>query len=218
MNAQDARIAIQQILGTTPDGIIKPGGQTETALKLLAALPSAAAWPPSPPATGRILRGDGTWPFTARIEDEDIVCEDIVITCFGGANDPQDSGATASGISTKANPNIEGVSIAMDGRQFGRLSPAEHRALDGSPFPRMPWGTKVIITVEGRQFAPGAGIIDLGPGKQASKGPHDPHALDVTVAVAARIRPAIPRHKLSTQFSARGSFRILGGAKYVLEA
>jgi hypothetical protein len=174
---------------------------------------AAHAAPEPQPLPGGLLIGDGTWPFHARIAGDDIVCENIVITCFGGAFDPQDSGATASGISTRKNPDIHGVSIAMDGRQFRGLSAGEHRALDGSPFPKMPWGTKVQVTVGGKTFTPDAGVIDLGPGKQASK-PGEPHALDLTPGAAAILCPNQSPRFLANNFEVRGSFRILGGAQF----
>ena len=71
----------------------------------------------------RPLHGDGTWPFTAYVREGDIVVEDVVITCFGGADDPEDNGETASGINTKYSPNVQGVSLPMDGRQFPEDEP-----------------------------------------------------------------------------------------------
>lgn len=154
------------------------------------------------------------WPFTVEVDGDDLVVHDVVITCFGGDDDPQDDGETASGVNTKTHPDIEGVSVAMDGRQFSHLSQAEHRALDGSPIPRMPFFTPVEVTINGTTIQAEKGIIDLGPGLEASK-PGEPHGLDLTVALAARFSPGVSREKLSRDFEARGSFRILGGAKYL---
>jgi hypothetical protein len=77
---------------------------------------------PAATATRKILRGDGTWPFQAEIDRDDIAVNDIVITCFGGwgdgnIDDPQDSGSTASHRNTKTE-RIEGVAIPMDSAQF----------------------------------------------------------------------------------------------------
>lgn len=181
---------------------------------------------PPPPvdhqqAPGPKLTGDGTWPFTARIDGADIVCEEIVITSFGGWGggnnaDPQDNGNTASGRNTKREA-IEGVSIAMDSRHFPGMEqgdPAGYRALSGAPFPKIPWGTLVEVTIGAKTFKPKDGIVDLGPGRKASK-PGEPHALDLTPLAAQHFAPETPIRKLATDFSARGSFRILGGAKYV---
>lgn len=150
----------------------------------------------------RKLTGDGTWPFVAYIDGDDIVVNDVVITCFGGAYDPQDNGETASGINTKRNPNIAAVSLPMD---FGPCK--------GSPLPRIPWGTPVDVTIGNHTARFGSGVIDLGPGKQASK-PNEPHALDLTPGAAAVFQPGVPYRMLATQFFERGSFRIIGGAKY----
>ena len=39
--------------------------------------------------------------------------------------------------------------------------------------------------------------------------------VDLTVAAAQLFAPSVSPRKLATSFEARGSFRILGGAKYV---
>lgn len=190
--------------------------------KTWAAIDAAIPEPPGPASTTtdgrRILRGDGAWPFEVIVDGEDLLIRDVVITCFGGngdgtISDPQDSGDTASGRNTKSNA-IDGVSVPMDGRMFSGLSEREHRALDGSPIPRLPWFTLVELTVNGRQFRPKDGIVDLGPGKQASRR-GEPHALDLTVPAAALVAADIPRNRLATHFGARGDFRILGAAKFV---
>src|SRR5262245_4363779 len=51
-----------------------------------------------------ILRGDGSFTFTAEVSGDDIVVRNVKATWFGGADDPEDNGETASGISTRANP------------------------------------------------------------------------------------------------------------------
>lgn len=160
---------------------------------------------------GEVLKGDGTWPFTARVDGGDIVVENVLATCFGGNDDPNDSGDTASGLSTKNNPAIQGVSIPMDGRQYPRMSQLEHKALDGSPLPRMPWHTMVEILGGGKVFRPNQGIIDIGPGKQATRGGELPNALDLTVAAARVLDPKAT----AKNFSMRVSYRIIGGAKYI---
>lgn len=218
---------VQEISGI-PEGPDRDGiwglGSARTALKKFESL-GLKPTPPKPVEPGTILAGDGTWPYTARIEGEDIVCENIAITCFGGWGgghnaDPQDSGRTASGRNTK-NEVIDGVSIAMDARQFPGMDqrdPGGYRALKGAPFPRIPWGTKVEVTIKGVTYTPADGIVDLGPGKQASR-PGDPHALDLTPHAAQHFAGGgLSLSRLATGFSARGSFRILGAAKYVKAA
>ena len=152
------------------------------------------------------LKGDGTWPFTATIDGDDIVVSNITITCFGGLDDPQDPGDTASGVNTKRNPTIAGVALPMN---IGPRSPHTQ----GSPIPKLPWGTPVEVTIGKFVSTPAKGVIDIGPGKQASK-PGDPHALDLTPGAAQFFSPD-PLERLATNFEAQGSYRIIGGAKFV---
>jgi hypothetical protein len=227
----DKIAAIQRILGVVADGVAGP--QTMAAWNGLASEPVRVAQiqailgvdadsllGPCTQAAWSQLCADAIeyhtaldWPFTARVDGDDLCVDNIVITCFGGACDPQDDGSTASGISTKKNPKIAAVSVAMDGRRFPGISQAVHAALDGSPIPKMPFGTKVVVTIGGISSTPTFGIIDLGPGKQAS-GPGDPHGLDLTPG-AAMVFDTRPAEILARDFEARGSFRILGGAKYL---
>ena len=204
---------IQQVIGVTPDGIWGPGSQ-----KALDAILHPPAKPP-------------TWPFSIQIVGDDIVVNDILITSFGGWGtgiaDPQDNGNTASGVNTKTRPII-GISIAMDGRQFSTLGPAEHRALDGAPIPRLlnehgltAWHTQVEVTIGSLKFIPRDGLVDLGPGLQATptiKGMRDPkkaHALDLTPLAAAYFKAGESVRNLALDFEARGSFRIIGGARLI---
>lgn len=160
-----------------------------------------------------VLRGNGTWVWEAYVEFGDIVILNARATCFGGSGDPQDSGETASGISTKKNPDLAACSLPMDGRQFRGLSQAEHNALDGSPIPRLgawPVGareTKIVVT----EIATGKSItipvIDLGPGKRTG------NAIDLTIAAARQFDP----NASATDFEIRCDVRIIGAAKFVKE-
>jgi hypothetical protein len=159
--------------------------------------------------TGLIpLRGDGTWPWVAYIDGDDIVVKGAKATCFGGANDPQDSGETASGISTKKYPHLAACSLPMDGRMWPNLSAAERKALDGSPIPRLgDWpkralDTVVEITSGGKTIS--VPVIDLGPGKRTG------HAIDLTVAAARKFNPKAT----ATNFKITCDFRIKGAAKF----
>lgn len=147
--------------------------------------------------------GDGTWPWTASIDGADVIVTDARATCFGGSGDPQDGGDTASGISTAKHPEIAACSLPMDGRMFKGLSPAEHRALDGSPIPRVPWQTIVRVTHNGQtEDFP---VIDLGPGKRTG------NALDLTIAAARRFNPKAS----ATNFEMRCDYRVIGAAQFV---
>ena len=159
------------------------------------------------------------WPFKYIADGEDAVIDrPITITCFGGngdntITDPQDDGQTASGVNTKYQAVI-GVSIAMNGLDFPHISPAEHKALDYAPIHKMPWHTQVIVTIKGVKYTASSGIIDLGPGLQASKG-NSIHALDLTTPFAQLIYPNKTRRQLALDFEEIGTFRIVGGAKYL---
>src|ERR1700736_213799 len=175
-------------------------------------------------ATGKVLKGDGTWPFEAVVDSDDIVVNDIVITCFGGwgdgnIDDPQDSGRTASHRNTKTE-RIEGVAIPMDSAQFPGMENSDsagYHALVGSPLPKIPWATQVQVTIGAKTFTPKDGIVDLGPGKRATKNPNEPHALDLTPIAAALFQPDKPLRTLARNFEERGSYRIIGGAQFVPE-
>ena len=147
-----------------------------------------------------ILRGDGTWPWTAHVDGIDIIVTNVRGTCFGGDSDPEDSGATASGISTRNNPTLKACALPMcyDGRNA-----ALRKALGGSPIPKMPWMTKVEIMANGKTLI--VPVIDLGPAKRTG------NAIDLTIA-AARF---FDSSATATRFEIRCSYRILGGARYV---
>lgn len=120
-----------------------------------------------------ILRGDKTWPFSVRFIGAFEVL-DVFATWFGGDDDPEDEGETASGYPTKGHPNLLGCSLPME---FCNVVPSTR----GAPFPRMPWG----ITSNGTDNPDGCHVmvwpmvdpaetlvvplIDIGPAKSASK-------------------------------------------------
>jgi hypothetical protein len=137
-----------------------------------------------------ILRGDKTWPFVAKFIGT-IFVDNVVATWFGGDVDPQDNGQTACGYPTKGHPDLLGCSLPMD---LGT-----ERATDGSPIPRLPWGLHsdgtlnpdgTIVTVWPFGFPDQVlplPLIDDGPGKQATKNPAEPHAIDLTRAAFSQL-------------------------------
>lgn len=149
-----------------------------------------------------ILRGDGTWPWNAYIDGPDIVVVDARATCFGGAADPEDSGQTASGISTKLRPDLAACALPMI---YTGSSNALRKALGGSPIPKLPWQTKVVVMNAATGAAITVPVIDLGPAKRTG------NAIDLTLAAARKFDP----HASATNFSLRCHYRILGGAQYV---
>jgi hypothetical protein len=172
-----------------------------------------------------VLLGDGTWKFQAEIEGDDILVRGVTATWFGGSNDPNDSGQTASGFATRGHPSLLGCALPMDGRMFPKFSAAEHKALDGSPIPAMPFGINrdgspnpngamvEVTAVNGRKIT--VPVIDLGPGKRAGD------AIDLTqeafVQLADLDGKDIDRARELRKGVLRVDYRIIGGAKYVKE-
>ncbi len=154
-----------------------------------------------------LLKGDGSWPWTAWVEGDDILVRGVA-TAFGGDNDPEDDGSTASGVNTKGNPGLLGCALPM-------RDDALH-ALRGSPIPRMPFGlhpdgtnnpegAHVTVVFEGGVVHGPFPVIDLGPAKSTG------HVLDLTVA-AARFWES---NATANNFEARVTYRILGAARYI---
>jgi len=184
-------------------------GTTEVQVVVLRPIPTGQT--PSP--TGIILRGDGTWPWFASIDGNDIVVLDAKTTAFGGSFDKGDDGKTASGCPTIGNPGLLGCGLPMDGYA---KSPIEHAALDGTPIPHMPFGVfagcgdnpagaHVMVTdrATGKRITVPA--IDLGPAKKTG------HALDLTVAAARFFKS----NATANNFGMKLDYRILNGAKFV---
>jgi N-acetylmuramoyl-L-alanine amidase/Papain family cysteine protease len=113
-----------------------------------------------PAAAPGVLTGDGSFAFHAEISGNDIEVRGVISTWFGGPDDPEDSGTTASGVSTRDNPNILGCALPMDG--------FHHRATDGSPLPRLPWNTPVRVKNVKSGIEQTFPLIDLGPSKFAN--------------------------------------------------
>ena len=151
----------------------------------------------SPP----ILAGDGSFGFVARIEGDDIVVENVVCTWFGGTDDPQDSGETASGFNTAQNPSFQGCALPMDKHLFPRPFPP----CDGSPIPKLPWWIKIEV-----QRADGSGspievpLLDIGPSKFAASRA----AIDLTKPAFVALGGSINGGRI------RVNYRVIGGARY----
>lgn len=192
--------AVQTALGVAPDN--KWGGESQAALD--------DAINESRRLIHNVPFERNSWPWKSRIDGDDVVVDLCRMTCFGGSDDPQDGGATASGISTKDRPDLAACSLPMDGRAWGWppathdvLTAREHLALDGSPIPRVPFKTMVRVTVDHKTVE--IPVIDLGPGRKTG------NALDLTIAAARLFDPKAS----ARSFEARGSYRVLGAAKYV---
>lgn len=191
MSAKTDWMKVQAVLQTKQDGI--PGPKDEAALKALKdrALQEHKNLP-------KFLTGRG---LTVYIEGDDLVLKDVRCTCFGGINDPQDSGATASGISTKP-PSTMGCALP---RNYTGSHKATRVALEGSPIPeRLPWHTKVEVKSGSKKLI--VPFIDLGPNLKTTK-----NALDLTVAAAKKFKA----NASATNFEMMCDYRIIGGAKYL---
>lgn len=104
------------------------------------------------------IEGDGSFGFTVLVDGRDLLVRNVPATWFGGADDPQDDGRTASGISTRDRPSLLGCALPMDG--------FHQAATDGSPIPRLPWLTPVWVAdhaTPGRVVT--VSLIDVGPAK-----------------------------------------------------
>ena len=139
----------------------------------------------------KTLTGDGTWHFVASIDGDDIVVTNAKTTWFGGSDDPEDNGATASGTNTKRHPDVKGCALPMS------VGPCA-----GSPIPRVPWGTMVAVTHPKSGKTITSPVIDLGPAR------HTGNAIDLTPAAFAEFAPRSVG-KLVT------NYRIYGAAKFV---
>ena len=137
----------------------------------------------------QILKGDGSFPFTAQVDGDDIVVRGVQATWFGGANDPQDNGETASGVNTKKRPFALGCALPLN---YGPCA--------GSPIPKVPWGTKVEITHVATGDKLTVPVIDLGPSRGTG------HAIDLTVAVFQQFAP-LATGKIVVDY------RVLGAAR-----
>jgi hypothetical protein len=136
------------------------------------------------------------WAFTVRIDGADLLLENVRATCWGGFDDPQDNGETASGMSTRHVPEPFGVALPV-------LPNVASTA--GSPLPLLPWGTVVKVTWgRGEFYAP---LIDNGPARATG------NAIDLTPRCARLINAKAT----ASDFEAVVSCRVLGGAAFARE-
>jgi len=151
------------------------------------------------PAPGlvRILSGS-RYPWTASVEGDDIVVRGVHATWFGGSNDPEDDGTTASGISTKANPAFNGCALPVD------LGRPHNNPCHGSPLPHIPFFTKVQVTNTENGEVGECTFIDLGP----SAPPVATAAIDLMQSFFVALGGDLERGTMQVEY------RILGAAKY----
>lgn len=125
--------------------------------------------PPKP----KIVKNPGWEWLDIEKNGADILVKDAVATWFGGDNDPQDNGETASGINTKGNPGLMACSLPMIYTGTNNLL---LQALGGSPIPKVPWRTLVQVTNLKNGNIITVPVIDIGPARYTK------HGIDLTIA------------------------------------
>lgn len=148
------------------------------------------------------LQGAGNYPFDLLVDGADLVARDVLATWFGGDDDPNDNGETASGVMTRGNPGVLGCALPLD---FGPCA--------GSPVPNIPFrdsegrlqiwvrifnrANKEVLTVP---------AIDRGP----SPPPLAEGIIDCTQETSRRLNNGV-------RDNMRVDFRIHGGAHWLGE-
>lgn len=192
MKARDRWKKVQEAIGTIQDGT--PGPKDEAAINYLKTAARQNLNLADQTLTGRGL--------TLFVEDEDLVLKNVRVTCFGGTDDPQDSGKTASGLSTKP-PGTMGCALP---RNYTGPHAPTRRSLEGSPIPQaLPWRAPVQFTERATGKTLVVPFIDLGPDLNTE------NAGDLTVAAAKHFNPAAT----ARNFEMLADIRIIGGAKYL---
>jgi hypothetical protein len=87
-------------------------------------------------------------------EGRALVCQDTFATWFGGPDDLDDNGETASGFSTYFHPEILGCALPIPSRGV----------CIGSPLPQVPWNMPVQVTRLDTGETITCKLIDRGPG------------------------------------------------------
>lgn len=200
MSATEHWKTVQAALGTVQDGIPGPIDQKAYDTQAAAAHKELAGNSSEEGPLVDVLEGMG---LRVHVIGNDLFMFNVRGTCFGGTNDPQDSGETASGISTKP-PETLGVALP---RSYCGSDKATADALCGSPIPAsLPWETPVEITEVGTGKQGIYPFIDLGPNLKTTD-----NAVDLTVAAAKHFDSSAT----ATNFEIECDVRIIGGAKYL---
>jgi len=146
-------------------------------------------------------------PWVVEVNGDDLLIRCAIVTCFGGANDPQDDGDTSSGVSTKKHPELLGCALPFN---------IHGSACEGSPLPFFGWGVhrdgshnddgaQVSFEDENGKVLGPIPAIDLGPGL------HTGHAGDLTEAAAK----VFDTNATARDFERKMTIRIHGGAKHL---
>lgn len=123
------------------------------------------------------------------VDGNDLLIRGALASWFGGANDPEDDGQTASGVNTKKNPCLLGCALPLP------TTPVTA----GSPLPHLPWNTRVLVTAfRGPSLT--IPLIDVGPDLSTN------HPIDLTTAAFVALGGHLDDGLISVDY------RILGGA------
>jgi hypothetical protein len=152
--------------------------------------------------------------FTVTVDGGDLVVMNVVATCFGPPYDPQDTGQTTSGINLRSQPDFVGCSLPMMPRN---ATPAQAHELEGTPLPLVPFQTMVRVTNIQNQKTIDVPVIDIGPGKSASRSAGSPHAIDLTLGAirALGFGSGMSNKEILTTALLQVNYRVIGGAKFL---
>lgn len=144
-------------------------------------------------------------PWTGVINGDDVVVNGVKATWFGGDNDPEDNGQTASGICTKCNPDLMGCALPVIATVKGqRYLPTCESPLAVTP--KIPWNTIVEVACGSRVIS--VPLIDNGPNVFF----FPKNAIDLTPAAFKALGGNLEDGTLTV------SFRIKNVAKYFQNA
>jgi len=157
------------------------------------------------PQLVKVIKGP-RYPWQATVDGADLVVTGQLATWFGGSDDPQDDGQTASGISTKSNPSFLGCALPLDYKLPPLPAvPPKSNPCAGAPFPKFPWFTNVIVTNLDSNLTVPVKLIDIGP----SAPPKAVAAIDLTQAAFVKLGGNLKKGSI------RVTYRVIGGAKFM---
>lgn len=130
----------------------------------------------------------------------------VIATWFGGNNDPDDDGETASGINTKDNPDVMGCALPIPTCDTTKQS----------PLPILPY-KDTLIEIWARDYSTPDNttgfsytirtitvpLIDVGPALDTN------HAIDLTIAAFQKLGGDIAKGRLEVAYCIKGAAKYL---------
>lgn len=155
-------------------------------------------------------------PWTAYVDGDDLVVNNVKGTCFGGRYDSGDSGQTESGVMNNGSNKL--LQCALPIRSIEKATKNSPLAFKG---PHIEWKTKVLVWTNDQKECDAVETILTDNGPDISKYPD--HALDLNPEAALRFigpykekdREKILRNIANTFSRKDFNYRIIGGAKYI---